>query len=53
MKLKTVYLKVKILTDDEELIENPMDYISVDADGDYVYIDYEEIRNIEEESLSE
>ncbi|MDM0659990.1 hypothetical protein QTH47_12770 [Clostridium perfringens] len=49
MKLKTVYLKVEILTDDEELIENPMDCISVDADGDYAYIDYEEIKNIEEE----
>ncbi|MDM0587766.1 hypothetical protein QTH25_13395 [Clostridium perfringens] len=49
MKLKTVYLKVKILTDDEELIENPMDYISVDADGDYAYIDYEEVKMVEEE----
>ena len=49
MKLKTLYLKVEILTDDEELIENPMAYISVDADGDYAYIDYEEIKNIEEE----
>ena len=48
MKLKTVYLKVEILTDDEDLLENPMDHISVDTDGDYAYIDYEEVRNIEE-----
>lgn len=44
MKLKTVYLKVEMLTDDKGLLENPMDYISVDADGDYAYITCEEVK---------
>lgn len=44
MKLKTVYLKVKMLTEDEGLLANPMDYIDVDVDCDYAYIECEEIK---------
>ena len=40
MEKKTIYLKVDIIGGEEDLLENPMKYLSVDFDADYDYIDY-------------
>ncbi|UIS73986.1 hypothetical protein [Clostridium phage vB_CpeP_PMQ04] len=49
MEKKTIYLKVDIIGGEEELLENPMRYLSVDFDADYCYLDYEIIKEKGEE----
>lgn len=49
MEKKTIYLKVDIIGWEKDLLENPMEYLSVDFDGDYAYLDYEIIKEKVEE----